>query len=350
MKTTFVSTAAMQSAVRLAVQRAQAEVADNQLEVTTGRHADIGLALGSKTARTVSLNREVSRLDSMMDNNSLVAQRLSVSQDALGQMSDNAQRMLESLITVKGLEDPTQVGVAKLEIEGALSNFISLANMSSGGEFLFSGINTDVKPMADFFEPGSAAKQAFDDAFLATFGFAQDDPQTADITVTELEDFLDNDVAALFEGAEWADAWSDASETNMSSRITNTELIESSTNANAEGFRKFAMTGVVAMEMLDMDLGSDTRSVLGDRLIQFAGDSIAGIDSERANLGVAEQRVEKANKTLGDQKDVVSIYIGELEGVDPYDAATRMNTLLTQMEASYSLTARIQQMSLMNYL
>jgi len=39
-----------------------------------------------------------------------------------------------------------------------------------------------------------------------------------------------------------------------------------------------------------------------------------------------------------------------VEGVDPYEASTRMNSLLAQVEASYTLTSRIQQMSLMNYL
>ncbi len=37
-------------------------------------------------------------------------------------------------------------------------------------------------------------------------------------------------------------------------------------------------------------------------------------------------------------------------GVDAYAASTRMQTLMDQIELSYTLTARIQQMSLMNYL
>jgi flagellar hook-associated protein 3 FlgL len=67
-------------------------------------------------------------------------------------------------------------------------------------------------------------------------------------------------------------------------------------------------------------------------------------------MGVSEGRVTKANEALQAQKDVVATYIGELEGVDPYEASVQMNTLLTQMEASYALTARIQQMTLLNYL
>ena len=53
----------MQNAVRLAIQRAQSEVTDRQQEVVTNRYADVGLALGSKSTRSISLNREVARID-----------------------------------------------------------------------------------------------------------------------------------------------------------------------------------------------------------------------------------------------------------------------------------------------
>ena len=42
-------------------------------------------------------------------------------------------------------------------------------NTSFNGEFLFSGINTDVKPVADYNDPAvSAAKTTFDTALRAT--------------------------------------------------------------------------------------------------------------------------------------------------------------------------------------
>jgi flagellar hook-associated protein 3 FlgL len=57
MKTSFVSNLAVQNAMRLTIQQGQAELLKLQTEVTTGRHADVGLALGSSAARSVSLQR-----------------------------------------------------------------------------------------------------------------------------------------------------------------------------------------------------------------------------------------------------------------------------------------------------
>jgi flagellar hook-associated protein 3 FlgL len=38
------------------------------------------------------------------------------------------------------------------------------------------------------------------------------------------------------------------------------------------------------------------------------------------------------------------------EGVDPYEAASRVQDLLSHIETSYALTARIQQLSLLRFL
>ena len=39
-----------------------------------------------------------------------------------------------------------------------------------------------------------------------------------------------------------------------------------------------------------------------------------------------------------------------MEGVDPYEAATRVSALVSQIETSYALTSRIQQLSLLKFM
>lgn len=349
MKTTLVSTAAIQNAAKLAIQRAQSDIIDRQVELTTGKHADIGLALGSQSAKSISLGREVARLDTILDSNALVTQRLSSSQEALGQMAEGAQTMLNTLLTAQDSPTADQVGVVQQELSAALGNFTSLANLSVGGEYLFAGVNTDVKPLNSYTAEDSPAKEAFDQAFTDHFNFGPDAPEVADITADELDTFLEDVVEPMFSGDGWQN-WSKASDTDMSSRIRPNEVIDSSSNANGQGFRDFAMTAVVGLELLDLPFNAEAQSRLGEKLVDYAGRAISGLTAERTELGVAEGRVAKADVALKNQKDVIATHLGELEGVDPYEAATQINTLLTQMEASYALTARIQQLSLLNYL
>ncbi|MEP3303070.1 MAG: flagellar hook-associated family protein [Hoeflea sp.] len=350
MKTSFVSNLAMQNSMRLTIARGENEVQTLQTEIVTGRYYDIGLALGAKTSNSVSLNQDVSRLKTIQDSNALVTQRMSASQLALDLMADSAQQMLEAFITVNGSDDANNLQIARRDVESSLGSFNVAANTSSNGEYLFSGINTNTKPVADYFEAGSAAKTAFDTMFVGRFGFSQNDPQAAGITAADMEDFITNDLEPAFMGADWNTNWSSASDTNISSRILGNEVVESSVNANSDGMRKFALAAVIGIELLGSPVTSEVRNVVNTKAIEYAGQAVTGIDNQRSNLGVSENRVAKANDALESQMDIITLYLDEMEGVDAYEASTRMQTLLDQVETSYALTARIQQMSLVNYL
>jgi flagellar hook-associated protein 3 FlgL len=352
MKTTFVSTSALHNSVRLAMQRSQRELSDATTEMTTGRHADVGIALGSQSATSVSLTRTIEHLKTMQDTNALAQQRLTVSQEALELLSANGQTMLETMITLGNSGETNNISIAKRDLVAALDSFASIANTSSAGEFVFAGINTDVRPITAYAD-GSAAQTDFQALFTSTFGFPSTDPQTANITSAQMESFL-ADVEAMFmdtaAGGYWATNWSDASDTNVTSRIGKSEIIETSTNSNTEGFRRYAMVAVVGVELLELSLGTDTRQAMSSWMITQAGSAIGQIDSERAQLGVSEQRVTRSSKGLEDQRDVLSLYLTSLESVDLNEAAVRVNTLETQLQAAYTLTGRLQNMSLLNYL
>ncbi len=66
----------------------------------------------------------------------------------------------------------------------------STLNSSFNGEQLFAGVNTDVKPIADYNAVGSPAKAAFDTAFQTYFGFPQSDPAAANISKPDMTNFL----------------------------------------------------------------------------------------------------------------------------------------------------------------
>lgn len=203
MKTSFVSNLAVQNAMRLTIQQGQAELLKLQTEVTTGRHADVGLALGSSAARSVSLQRELARLGTLVDTNSVVTQRLAASQSALSAMAEAAQQVRNTLVTFKGNDAADQLAIQKTEIQSAMSAFSSAANLSFNGEFLFAGINTDVRPLEDY---NAAAKSTFDTA-LATYMSANGITSMSDFTKAQMEDFITNTLEPLYD-TEWAADWS----------------------------------------------------------------------------------------------------------------------------------------------
>jgi len=350
MKTSFVSNLALQNAMRLTIGRGQNEIQKLNTEIVTGRYSDIGLALGAKTSNSVTLNSDVTRLNSILDSNALVTQRLSASQSALDMMSDAAQQMLEAFIAVNGSDDANRLLIAQRDVESALGAYTIAGNTSANGEYLFSGINTNTQPLEDYLAAGSAPKAAFDATFLGHFGFAQDNPAAAGITVAQMDNFISNVLEPTFTGAAWNTDWSSASDTNISSRILKNEVVTSSTNSNSAGMRNFALAAVIGVELLNSPISAEVRTAVNASAIKYAGGAVTGIDNQRSTLGVSENRITKANTALESQLRIITLHLGEIEGVDAYEASTRMNSLLAQVETSYTLTARIQQMSLMNYL
>jgi len=84
--------------------------------------------------------------------------------------------------------------------------------------------------------------------------------------------------------------------------------------------------------------------------VQTIGVAISDIGQLEAQTGIIEQRITNATDRIKTQIDLFERHILNTEGVDPYKASTRVTDLLSQIEKSYAITARIQQLSLMKFL
>ena len=339
--------------MRLTIRQAQNELLKSQQEVSTGFYADIGAELGSKTSTVVDLNRESLRLNSMISNNSIATQRLSASQEALKQIATAAEEMNNALITISGSSNSDTINTTIMTVGNSLSTMTSMANQSANGEFLFAGINTDVQPIAEYTDT-SAAKTAFDAAFTTYFGFPPTDTAgTATIAATgtpSMEDFITTVLEPMFTGADWTTNWSSATDQAMTSRITQSETVQTSASANENGFRYFALAAIVTKELMTIGAPANAVTTAINKAIDYTGRAITGINSTRSELGLSQNRIEKADASLKVQVDIIETSLSSKIEVDAYEASTRVNSLLSMVEASYTLTSKIQALSLVNYL
>lgn len=340
--------------MRLTIRQAQNELLKSQQEVSTGFYADIGAELGSKTSTVVDLNRESLRLNSMISNNSIATQRLSASQEALKQIATAAEEMNNALITISGSSNSDTINTTIMTVSNSLSTMTSMANQSANGEFLFAGINTDVQPIAEYTDT-SAAKGAFDAAFFGYFGFPPTDTAgTATIApdggFPSMEDFITSTLEPMFTGPDWNTDWSSATDQQMTSRITQSETVQTSASANEDGFRYFALAAIVTKELMTIGAPANAVTAAINKAIDYTGRAITGINSTRSELGLSQNRIEKADASLKVQVDIIETSLSSKIEVDAYEASTRVNSLLAMVEASYTLTSKIQALSLVNYL
>lgn len=348
MKASFVSTSAVSQALRYSMQRTQSSLVSAQKEVATGKVADTGLALGAQTAQVVSFARDLDRLNGIVDSNALVTARLSATQLALGKLTATAQDFLSTLTA--SVSGDAASAITQAAGKTALEEMTSILNTSQNGEYLFAGVNTDVKPVNDFADPASASKIAFDAAFQAHFGFTQADPAAAGITAPQMDAFLTAALEPQFLGAGWQASWSNASDQKIVSRIALNETTETSVNANADGMRKLAMAAASISDLLGSNLSAAGKAQLVARSVALVGEAIASLGQLQSQTGIVEKRVSDASERITMQADLLEKHIVDIEGVDPYKASTRVSDLLSSIETSYALTARIQQLSLLRFL
>jgi flagellar hook-associated protein 3 FlgL len=348
MKTTFISSQAVSNAMRYQVLSMQQELAKAQTEVTTGKLADPGVTLGSRTGQAVSLSRDVDRLNGLVDSNNLISTRLTATQDALGQINDLTQTFLSALTADKG--SGVASTVTQEAAQTALSSVTSILNTSVNGEYLFAGINTDVQPISDVGADGSLAKQALDTAFQTHFGFPPSDPAAANITAADMNNFVDQLVADQTTDPEWTNNWSKATDQPITSRISLNETAETSVSANSVGTKKFMLAAAMVSNFMQGNLSEGARDALVDKASDLITDSLTDSASQQAKLGLTQNKVSSATDRIKAQVDLFQRNLIDLEGVDPYEASTKITSLLGQIETSYALTARMQQLSLVNFL
>jgi flagellar hook-associated protein 3 FlgL len=349
MKASFIATSTMAAASRQSIMTLQAKLAEAQKELASGRHADVGLSLGYRAGESVSLRQELTRLQTITDTNAVVTARLETSQAALKSIAADAQTFLGQLIAARNAENGP--GIAAAQGKAGLDALTDTLNTSVNGAYLFSGINADVKPLNDYVQdPPSAAQNATASAFQTAFGMAQSDAGVANISAANMQTFLDGAFAGLFDDAQWSANWSGASDQNVKSRISSSELIDASTNANAPAFRKLASAYAMVADLNLQGLNTGAYHAVLDQAIELVGSATQDLTGLQADLGTAQERVAHANERMSIQINVITNHIGVLEGVDPTEASTRIASLMTQIETAYAMTARLQHLSLLNYL
>lgn len=344
-----ISTLSILNAPKLSVHESQRQLLDAQKELSIGRHADVGLQLGGKTADAIALRNGFDRNNSLIDMNGLAATELDITQSALTSLIDLAHTFSATLIGARNAQNGQDV--VKTAAKSALESLNSILNQTHAGKFIFAGINSDVAPLSDYFStPASAGKSVVDAAFLSEFGVAQNSAGAGSITASQMDTFLNGNYAALFGAGAWSTTFSFASDQNRIARIDSDYSVEVSTSANEAAFRDLTMAITMAFDLGSGSLNQAAFEKIVDKAVIVSTKAAQEAGLIAGRLGTAEKVIADSTQRLKQRNEILNREIVSLEGVDQYEVSTRITLLTTQLEASYSITARISRLNLMNYL
>jgi len=344
-----ISSAAMSGAARVAAMSAQRELAVAQTEIATGKKWDVGLQLGPRSSELLVLRQTLDLSAAIRSGNEIASTRLSASQAALTDIDALAGNFLNGLLAARTATPAT----SQLEAQARtlLNAFTAAVNVDVGGEYLFGGLNSNAPPLADYFaEGGSPARTSLQSAFQSAFGITSSDAGVNGIEPAAMATFINAQVEFHLEDDTWSTYWSRASQATPILRVSLSEMQEGGASAYEVPFRQLAMALTIASDLGGTQLTEPTRAVAVGKAIELVGDAISGLTSIRSRLGLSQERITVANERLSLQADLIRTRRSEIEDVDQYATALKLNDLMRRLEASYATTVQIQRLSILDYL
>lgn len=347
MTITSVSTLYLGNALIPTITQADAQLTQLETESTTGQYADLGVQLGESAGYELSLRNSDDLLQSLTTANSLVSGGLSTTDDALNSIVSGARSTLTQLLAWV----PNSSSGANLGVTGddAMQSLVTMANSTYDDQYVFGGINTGSSPMAAF-TPGSAAETALNNDFQQQFGFSPTSAGASALTGAQVTSFLGGAFASEFSGANWTTNWSSASSTDTTAEISPGQTIQTSTNLNAGGFQPLSQAYAMLSMLGNSSLSGEAKQAVVTAATTLVNQGLSQFTAIGAQLGEAKSQITQANAEMSTQITLLNTQIGGLDNVNASQIATQLNTLTTQIESAYQITAQLQKLSLAQYL
>ena len=144
--------------------------------------------------------------------------------------------------------------------------------------------------------------------------------------------------------------WSNASDQPITSQISTSETVDTSVSANASAFRKLAQAYTMVGEFTGTNLGTPAAQAVVSSATKLVGSALTELTNLGAAVGIAQASISDSNDSMATQISLFSARVDSLQGVDSYALATQVSGLQAQIQASYELTSKLQQLSLVNFI
>lgn len=288
-------------AMRQIVARQTAEADGLSQEVATGMKRDVHAANAPAATRALEVRAHRAANTAYLDTNKVLEGRLESMSDAMAGIADTGRAFLDLSLTGAIMTDHRNV--YRQQARHTLETIAGLLNATYGGDYLFSGQTTD-----------TAAVRVVD-------------TPPAPVTV----DFL-------------------GSADPLSARIDDTTTLPYGVNATDDAFR--TILGAVG-DALNADVTAMTEAQFD--ALRTGVTSL--LDSGLQRLTALQARLGNQQQVLGDRIDgqhaLENLYareVTDIEGADVEETAVRLQSMQTQLRATYEVTARMGRMTLLDYL
>jgi len=268
------------------------------MELATGLKTDVYMTPGAAPAKSLDLRGRLTVNEAFLTSNKVLASKLNATSDVMTDVLGSAQDFL-NLLTGGDLAS-TNRETLKESAKRAMTDISNMLNTTYGGEFLFSGLSVNQKPID------------LDAGYVSTY--------LGDTTG------------------------------KLTAQVDENTTLEYGIRADNPGFQQLlgALSTIINTDLEAMDYG--TFQTFRDAQVTAIGGANQAILSDQTGLGDQQARLDARVER---QENLFKIYnnsIHEVEGVDPEEAAIRLEGMDIQLEATFQVTARLSRMSFLNYM
>ena len=310
--------------------RRQSEAA--RIEVITGRKGDLPLALGRGVGEAHLLQKAI---NDVSQHHAAIAQfnlRATVAQSAVQSITAGASALNAELIAALGRGDETVVAASEDIARNALEQAFTRLNARVEGRSIFAGDGVD--------EPALSDTSVLITDIAAIYSTALTPAQfEADLDVY-FNDPVGGFATNIYQGGPGEIA---------SIEITKGEIMRGAAKADEQPIKEL-LRGLVVIAVAAGQGPSPNRDAslrsAGSTLLNAADASIGIV----TRIGTEQQRASNAAIRLNEEEAALTAAYNAKTSRDPYEAASRLQNLESQIEAAYVLTSRLSRLSLTNYL
>jgi len=304
-------------------------------ELSSGRTADLAKHLKGEYALVADLEHRLGLLDSYGFAAKEAKMFTGAMQSALGNIQDRSSDYALQLVAVGGTELPSVIASTSASAKSNLGSLVNSLNATVAGRALFSGVAID-----------SPALNSADD-ILAELRIAAAG-QTTHSGVIAAVDAWFTTPGGGFDTL----AYAGSAQAIAPFQLGEGESVDLDLRANNPALRDLLHATSLAALAGDASLGLPP--LVQSSLLTTAGEAMLNAQDNltalRADLGYAESRIEESAVRIASESTATEYARGELLSVDPYEAATRLESVQFQLETLYTLTVRTSRLSLMEYM
>ncbi|MEO0751014.1 MAG: flagellin [Pseudomonadota bacterium] len=319
-------------AINLDLNRALVQLSE---EVVTGRASDTTLRLNAQFSFLTQIETDLVQTQARAEALTEVAITAQAQQTALGRVVDNANDMFNTLAVAQNDAGALTASSLAEQARGILDTMMAALNSNQGGRYAFSGVEVDTPPLVSSADLLSDLTTAISSA-------------TTEIELRMLvDDFFDQPTGGFASGT-YQGATQNLSPINLGNGETVTLTLRADDPALREMLKAVAIMAVADEPSLSIP------DALRRPLIMNQTDAVLNARSEvielRAQLGFSEERLDRSTTRLETEQTTLELARSDLIDVDAFEAATALEAVRQQLETLFSVTARTQNLNLVNFL